>query len=309
MNRVNRALVFLFSGFALNGSLFCHECQGMRSDASLEDTSGVTRKLAKIEMEIEAARQAENVPGLSVALVKNDRVILLRGFGLRNVEMKQPVTAQTLFAIGSVTKTFTALSAVISVGRGKISLDDSPKKYLAYFTMRDPEADARVTLRDLLSHRTGLKMEDEAGWFERHPTREGLIRFAMASEPTAGFRKAFQYNNFLYLVAGEAIGKAHGTSYEDVILRLIFKPLSMRQTNISVSSLEKSPDFSYGYSDDKAQKRLPLRSLAYLHGIAPAGAVNSSAEEMARYLSRMLGRGVLDGRQVVSEKGHQQMLS
>src|SRR6185295_7260933 len=114
--------------------------------------SDLAEKLAKIEKEIEEKRKELGVPGVAVAIVKDDMVIFQKGFGLRDVERNLPVTPDTIFAIASCTKSFTAMAAVISQDEGKLSLDDSPKKHLSYFRLQDPEADAMITVRDLLLH-------------------------------------------------------------------------------------------------------------------------------------------------------------
>jgi CubicO group peptidase (beta-lactamase class C family) len=307
MTTLKRTIVIVLSGILLIGNIRCQKQEAANLSTSASDSSTLPVKLLVIEKAIEAARVAENVPGAAVVIVKDDSVILLKGFGFRDVEAKLPVIPRTLFAIGSCTKTFTAVAAAISTDQGKLSLDDSPKKFLPYFELRDPEANVKVTLRDLLSHRTGVPDDLEAGWFERFPTCEELIRFAMQSKPAARFRKAFQYNNYMYLAAGEAIGRAHDASYEDVIARLIFAPLGMSRSNLSITVMQEAAEFSYGYDDDR--KKMPLQSLAYLAGTAPAGGINSNAEDMAQWLRLLLGGGMIDGKRLVSEKGFQELLT
>src|SRR5258705_13863783 len=112
--------------------------------------------LAAIEKSIDQKRQELGIPGVSLVIVKDDRVIYMKGLGLKDSERKLPVTPDTLFAIGSASKAFTAMLAVMSADEGKLSLDDSPKRFLPYFTLRDTDAAAKITLRDLLAHRSGL---------------------------------------------------------------------------------------------------------------------------------------------------------
>jgi CubicO group peptidase (beta-lactamase class C family) len=280
-----------------------------RSARVQRDTTGLGLRLAAVAQGIEEKRRLLNVPGVAVAIVQDDRVLMTEGFGLRNQEALLPVTSKTLFAIGSCTKPFTALAAVISADEGRLSLDDPPRKFLPYFRMRDPQASANVSLRDLLSHRTGLMMyESDAGWYERYPGRERVIKFAMMSKPVGKLRERFQYNNFMYLAAGEAIAVAHHSAYETVIATRIFQPLGMRSSNLSLSAMQKSGDFSYGYGLQKSRPRFPLGSLRFLDGIAPAGAINSNAEDLAQWLRLMLGAGTVDGKRLVSKAGFQQML-
>src|SRR5262245_55766889 len=173
----------------------------------------LAEKLAKIEKEIEEKRKELGVPGVAVAIVKDDKVIFQKGFGLRDVERKLPVTADTVFAIASATKSFTAMAAVISQDEGKLTLEDSPKKYLSYFRLQDPEADARITVRDLLYHSSGLALADlvtSTGVLNRSE----VIKVAGLAKPTAKFREKFQYQNVMYSAAGEVVATAHGTNWQ-----------------------------------------------------------------------------------------------
>jgi len=205
--------------------------------------------LAAIEKAVEEKRCRLRVPGAALVIVKDDRIIMLKGFGLRDVERRLPVTPETLFSIASCTKTFTALVTVISADEGKLSLDDSPKKFLPYFQLRDPEADAQVTLRDLLSHRTGVQAGSEAEeiWYPQN-SREAAIKIGMQAKPTAKFRERFGYSNVMYLAAGEAIAKAQQTSWEELIASRIFNPLGMTASNFSIEAMQQAADFSNGYS-------------------------------------------------------------
>lgn len=273
------------------------------------DTVSLPVRIAAIGKAIETERRRLAVPGAAVVIVRNDRAIVLKGFGLRNVETGLPVTPQTLFSIGSCTKPFTALALAISADRGLLSLDDSPKKFLPWFTLRDPAADAGVTLRDLLSHRTGVPDDLPAGWFERYPTHELLIRAAMRSKSDGEFRGRFHYNNYMYLAAGEAMAAADHATYEAVMASRVLGPLGMRNSNLSLGAFRAAADFSFGYRDGVSPKRIPMDELAFLAGIAPAGGLNSNAEDMAQWLRLMLGGGMLDGRRLLSDKGYHELLT
>src|SRR5215212_10076370 len=140
--------------------------------------------LAAIEKAIDDKRKEFGIPGVSLAIVKDDKVIYLKGLGVKDFEHNLPVTPDTRFAIGSSSKAFTAMLAVMSADEGKLSLDDSPKKFLPYFTLRDQDAAAKITIRDLLAHRSGLNRTDLAmasGVFNR----EELIKVAGMAKPTA----------------------------------------------------------------------------------------------------------------------------
>lgn len=264
-------------------------------------------KLAAIEKAVEEKRVANGIPGLSLVIVKDDRVIYMKGFGYKDFEKKVAVTPDTLFAIGSSSKAFTALLVALAADEGKLSLDDAPKKFLPYFKLQDPEADAKITLRDLLSHSSGLNRTDLA-WVSGVLNREETIRVAAQAKPTAKLREKFQYQNIMYAAAGEIVGRVENSSWEKLIAERIFKPLGMKGSDISAAEMQKARDYSYGYVYEAATKetrRVPMRDLP---AIAPAGAINSNARDMAQWLRLMLGGGVFEGKRLVSEKNFAELL-
>jgi CubicO group peptidase (beta-lactamase class C family) len=264
------------------------------------DSVGLTEKLAAIEKAIEEKRNEFGVPGVAVAVVKDDKVVFQKGFGLRDVERNLPVTPDTLFAIGSCGKAFTAMAAVISQDEGKLSLDDSPKKHLPYFKLQDPEADAKITVRDLLHHSSGLDRTD-ISWYTGALNREEAIRVAGLAKPTAKFREKFQYQNTMYSAAGEIVARANQTTWEDYIAERFFKPLGMKSSDTSIKQMVKAADFATGYS--LAEKKATKAMLRDLTNIAPAGSINSNVKDMPQWVRLMLGGGVFEGKRFVSEKG------
>lgn len=262
-------------------------------------------KLAAIEKAIEEKRKELGVPGAAVAIVQDDKVIFAKGFGLRDTERNLPATADTLFAIGSCTKAFTAMSVIISADQGKLSLDDSPKKYLPYFKLQDPEADAKITVRDLLHHSSGLDRTD-ISWYTGVLTREEVIRVAGLAKPTAKFREKFQYQNTMYATAGEVDAAANKSTWENLIATRFFKPLGMKSSDTSVKQMVKAADYATGYAlENKQTQKAWLRDLP---NIAPAGAINSNVKDMAQWLRLMLGKGAYEGKRFVSEKGFAEIL-
>jgi CubicO group peptidase (beta-lactamase class C family) len=265
-----------------------------------------TSALAAIEKTLEQKRKEFGIPGMSLAIVKDDKVIYLKGLGVKDFERNNPVTPDTRFAIGSATKAFTAMLAVMSADEGKLSLDDSPKKFLPYFTLRDEEAAAKITMRDLLSHRSGLNRTDLA-MVTGVLNREELIKVAGLARPTAKLGEKWQYQNVMYAAAGEAVAKAQNSTWDTLVAKKIFKPLGMNNSDTQPQDMQKSRDFSFGYdynSTTKVTRRLPQRSIP---AAAPAGAINSSAKDMAQWVRLMLGNGVFNGKRLVSEKGFSEL--
>src|SRR4026209_1674 len=172
-----------------------------------------TTALAAIEKSLEEKRKEFGIPGMSLAIVKDDKVIYLKGLGVKDFERNIPVTPDTRFAIGSSTKAFTAMLAVMSADDGKLSLDDSPKKFLPYFTLRDEEAAAKITMRDLLSHSSGLNRTDFA-IVTCVRNRDHLIRVAGMAKPPAKLGEKWHYKNVMYPAAGEALAKAQNSTWD-----------------------------------------------------------------------------------------------
>jgi CubicO group peptidase (beta-lactamase class C family) len=265
-------------------------------------------RLAAIEKAVDERRQALGIPGASLVIVKDDKVIYMKGLGLRDLEHRLPVTPDTLFPIGSATKAFTAMAAVMTADDGKLSLDDSPRRFLPDFKLRDPDADAKITIRDLLSHRSGLNRTDLA-MVTGVLNREELIRVVGMAKPTAKLGEKFQYQNIMYTAAGEAVARANNTTWDKVIAERIFKPLAMKASVTTDAAMQRSSDFSYGYeykATTKQTRRLPMREIP---AAAPAGAINSNARDMAQWLRLMLGGGVFEGKRLVSEKGFHELVT
>jgi CubicO group peptidase (beta-lactamase class C family) len=267
-----------------------------------------TAALAAIEKALDAKRKELGIPGISLAIVKDDQIIYLKGLGEKDVEKKLPVTPDTRFAIGSASKAFTGMLAVMSADEGKLSLDDSPNKYLPYFTLRDQEAAAKITIRDLLAHRSGLSRTDFA-MVTGLLNREELIRVAGMAKPTAKLGEKFQYQNIMYAAAGEVVAKAEHSTWDKLIATRIFKPLGMNNSDTTAAAMQKARDYSFGYDyspSTKVTRRLPQREIK---AAAPAGAINSSARDMAQWLRLMLNNGTYNGKRLVSEKGFDQLVS
>jgi CubicO group peptidase (beta-lactamase class C family) len=256
---------------------------------------------------IEAKRKELGVPGASLVVVKDDKVVLMRGLGVKDFERKTPVTPDTLFAIGSSSKAFTAMLVAMAADAGKLSFDDPPKKFLPYFRLQDPDADARITVRDLLSHGSGLNRTDIA-WITGALNREEVIRVAAQAKPTAKLREKFQYQNVMYSAAGEVAAKALGSTWEKLVAERIFRPLGMKSSVLDAAAMQKARDYSFGYFYDENTKETRLLPQRDFPSVAAAGAINSNARDMAQWLRLMLGGGAFEGRRLVSEKNFEELV-
>ncbi|HEX8250976.1 MAG TPA: serine hydrolase [Pyrinomonadaceae bacterium] len=281
-----------------------------QTSAQTQVSNDLARQLQTIEEKVEARRKELGIPGMSLAIVRDDQVIYAKGLGYKDFEKQVPVTADTQFAIGSATKAFTALSVLMTQDEGKLSLDDSPKKYLPYFKMKDAETDARISVRDLLSHSSGLNRTDLA-MITGKLNRAELIQVAGEAKPTARLREKFQYQNIMFTAAGEIVAQTQKMPWEKFVPERIFKPLGMTNSTMSMGEMQKAKDYSFGYDynfDTKETRRLPFRDI---DEVAPAGSINSSAKDMAQWLRFVLGGGsssTTGGKRLVSEKSFEEWL-
>jgi CubicO group peptidase (beta-lactamase class C family) len=267
-----------------------------RSNGAQKDLAAKLRKL------LEEQRVKLHIPGLAFVAVKDDKVVYLDAIGLRDVKHQLPVTADTLFPIGSCTKSFTSFAAAISHDRNVLTFDDAPRKYLPYFRMGDPEANALVTLRDMLSHRTGLLTKADLAAEPGVLSREEYVRAATSAKPTVKFRAKFQYSNSMFTAAGELIAKANSTTWERLVAKEIFEPLRMSSSVPSLEAAEKVPNRALGYVRHKASQEweqvLPPKSLTTM---GPAGGIASTARDMGQWLRCLTAGGTIDGKRMVSE--------
>ena len=266
---------------------------------ALGEAPDLDARLERLCDQLEARRLELHIPGFAIAIVKDDQVILSRGFGMADVEREVPVTPQTLFAIGSSTKAFTTAVIAMLVDQGVMSWDDPVSKYLPRFTLDIDTPGESVTIRDLCSHRTGFTRMGIL-WAGSMVPREVVLEMARTAEPWAGFREKFVYNNVMYLAAGTAAGVAAGSDWDALIQDRVFGPLGMTSSGTHISLVRDDPRLAMGYRWDKdteAFKRLPMRDLDV---IGPAGAINSNVVDMANWLRLQLGRGEFAGRRLVS---------
>ena len=240
---------------------------------------------------------ALKVPGAAVAVVKDQEVILAKGYGFRDVEAKLPMTADSLLAIGSSSKAFTAFAVGALVDQGKVEWDNPVRTYIPWFRLYDAQAGERLTPRDLVTHRSGLPRHDLVWYNNRTATREALVRSLAYLPPTADLREKWQYNNLMFLTAGYLVETMTGKSWEDSVRELVFGPLGMGRSNFSVLESQKDKDFAlpYGERDGKVVK-IPFRDITL---VGPAGSINSSAKEMARWVAVHINGGKLGDKQVI----------
>lgn len=278
---------------------------GYAQTTTSQTASQYAKGLATIEEKVEKRRNELGIPGMSLVIVKDGQIIYMNGLGYKDFEKKIAVTPDTQFAIGSATKAFTALSVLMAMDEGKVNLDDSPQKYLSYFTMKDEEANKNMTVRDLMDHSSGLNRTDLA-MITGKLNRQELIQTVGGAQPMAKLNEKFFYNNIMFAAAGEVVANVQKTTWEKYVPEKIFAPLGMTNSNMSIKQMEKAKDYSFGYEynfDTKETRRLPFRPI---DDVAPAGSINSSARDMAKWITFVMDGGVVNGKRLVSEKGYEE---
>ena len=254
-----------------------------------------------IDAVIEATLEDWKTPGMSLAVVVGNTVVLTKGYGYRDVENEIPVTPDTLFAIGSSSKAFTTFIMGLLVDQGQLDWDEPVASYLPDFKLFDEYATAHLTPRDMVCHRSGLPRHDLTWYNNKEITRAGLVRRLRYLEPNEDLRAEWQYNNLMFLTAGYLVERLTGMSWEEAVSTRIFEPLGMERSNFSVLESQLDDDHALPYlEEDDVVREIAFRVIDVM---GPAGSINSSANEMARWVKLHLNRGVIDGTPVIQPAG------
>jgi CubicO group peptidase (beta-lactamase class C family) len=263
-----------------------------------------TLDTAQIDTHVKDWMQMYDVPGASIALVRDGDVIYTRGYGVRDTTTQHPVNENTLFAIGSITKSFTSLAVAQLVDAGKIDLDSPVTAYLPDFKLSDAAATRKLTVRHVLAQTTGLESyADDALWYAGQiktlqEAVDHIQKMALDGQPG----EKYHYNNYNYALAGYLVEKVSGQPWADYLRQHILTPLAMDTANTNVSLSKKTNDFAAPHRLDIPEGMQPIPFFSNFPPIAPAGAINASAAEMAHYLQLQLSSGLYNGKQIVSQK-------
>ena len=251
---------------------------------------------ADLDAWVARSMQVFEVPGISVAIVKDGKVLVTKGYGVRKLGEATAVDENTLFGIGSNTKAFTTACLAMLVDEGKIAWDDRVYQRLPEFQMYDPYVSHEMTIRDLLTHRSGMGLGEGDLLFWPHSTytRAEIIHQLRYMRAASSFRSRFAYDNLLYMTAGQIIPAVTGISWDDFVRQRIFTPLGMTNTNVSNAAFRPGEDFAHPHSivDSKLQA-IPFVTL---DNAGPAGSINSSAADMAKWVMLQLNHGKLPDR-------------
>lgn len=253
--------------------------------------SGLDTAFARILKDWKAA-------GFAVAVVEKDKIVYAQGFGYKDVENRVPVTANTVFAIGSCTKAFTS-SIIGLLGKdGSLDIDKPVKTYLPELNFYDNEMNNNVTLRDMMCHRTGVSRYDYSWYYFPTLSRDTLMRRMQYMEPSAPLRQKWQYNNFMFMLQGLVAERLTHKTWEQNVQERILAPLGMTNTTVDIEDWMKAPDKAYGY-DVRKDSIIHRQDFYNINGMAPAGAINSSVNDMAKWVTVWLNGGKYMGKEIL----------
>jgi CubicO group peptidase (beta-lactamase class C family) len=291
-------------GFSLAASFLCHAVllSSLAGNAAAEPVPAEAAKKALdgFDAVVAAALAEGRVPGMGVAVVAGGEVVYSKGFGFRDLERRLPMTADSLFAVGSTTKAMTATLLAMLVDQGKLEWDAPVQRYLPELRFADEDLTARISARDLLTHRTGLPRHDNVWYNNKRASREEIVARLEFLEPTADLRQKWQYNNLAFLLAGYLAGKLENRSWEEAMRDRLLGPLGMPRTVFTVDAMQLDADHALPYrlppGKDAQPERIPYRNIDL---VGPAGSLDSSVAEMSRWLLLNLQGGKIDGKQLI----------
>jgi CubicO group peptidase (beta-lactamase class C family) len=246
---------------------------------------------------VEAGRKDWNVPGMSIVVVQDGKVLLSKGYGVRELGRSESVDAQTLFGCMSTTKAMTAVAMGMLVDEGKVSWNDKVIKHLPDFRLTDPYVTNELKVRDLFTHNTGVGNADFLwAWWPDMPSKEVVSRMKHAPQAYS-LRGGFVYQNIMYLVAGQMIEKASGMTWERFMRERVFDPLGMKNTFPTLRASRGVQNRTSAHFEIKDKIEVIPEMSA--DEIGPAGSVWSTADDMGKWINFMLGNTTVNGKELL----------
>jgi CubicO group peptidase (beta-lactamase class C family) len=275
-------------------------CLGMMLSIIAFSHAQIDQKIIKdIDAELNALLIDRQAVGFAIAITDKNKVLYAKGYGYKNNETKAPVTPNTLFAIGSCTKSFTSALLGILEDKGELSLNDSPRKHIPYLSFYNDEMNNQITIMDMMCHRTGLPRHDLSWYLFPSDSKKDLIKRIAHHEPTAGVREVWQYNNFMFLAQGVIAEEITGKSWEENVNDHFFQPLGMSSSVAQLADIESGADKSLGYllDDDKIVHMPDYK----IKGMSPAGSIYSSVNDMSKWVQCWLNNGKYKDQVIIPE--------
>ena len=269
------------------------------SSQGIAQKSMVDQKLKGFDSEIMKTLNDWNIPGCGIGIVVKNKLVFAKGYGYRDLVKKLPVTPNTLFQIASNTKLFTATSIGFLVEEGKLDWDKPIKNYVPQIQFYNDELNAHVTIRDMLSHRTGISRHDGI-WYKSDFSRQELFDRLKYLEPSIPLRQGYLYNNLMYAAAGFIVEKLSGQTWEDFVRTHLFKPLEMSHSLFVTEEMQKQDDFMSPYYEKRdTTTLLPYPFYTKQQGVGPCGSIISSINDLSHWLIAQMNSGKYNNQQVI----------
>jgi len=263
----------------------------------------------QLDSYIQNAQKTWNIPGIAIAIVDNDKVVFSKGYGVKEFGKPGIITDESLFAIASNTKAFTASALLMLEEQGKLNLNDPVQKYLPWFKLYDPYVSANLTIRDLLCHRSGFKtFSGDLLWYGTSYSRKEVLERVRFLKPAYGFREKYGYSNLMFLAAGEIIPAVTGKSWDEFIKENFLLPLGMKNTNTSIRNFTNDGNIAMPHHVAPGADPVVIKYVNW-DNIAPAGAINSNVKELSEWIKLQLNNGVYNNKRILSENSIRQMRS
>lgn len=257
-------------------------------------STGQTIKLDQIDSYAKKWMKDFDVPGLAIGIVRNDSILFAKGYGVREIHKNLPVNSNTTFGIGSISKSFTALTLGILVSRGKINWDDRVKKYLPYFELYDPYITENFTIRDLLTHRSGLNWTSGGTlWYHSDLSRTEVIRSLKFLKPVSGYRDKPAYQNVMYLVASEIVKVVSGMTWDEFLKVNVFDKINMKNSTSVSKEREADTNIARPHIWNDNFEKVTIEQEKG-DNMAAAGFIYSSANDMMNYMRLLLHDGIFE---------------
>lgn len=245
---------------------------------------------------VSQAARSWHVPALAIAVVKDDSLVFARGYGVLEIGTDRRAGVHTRFAIGSTTKAMTAAAIAMLVDDGKLKFDDRVIDFLPELRLYDPYVARELTIRDLLTHRSGLESTDLLWYRWNYPPAEILRRLRYV-RPASSFRSGFAYQNVMYGLTGLIIERASGMPWAEFMRRRLFLPLGMNETEPLVSLISGKPNVAVPYLElNDTVRKVPVHST---DAVAAAGSVWSSVADLSRWMRFMLDSGRVGSQRLI----------
>lgn len=273
--------------------------------ASAQQNTAAT--LQKLDAYYQKALKDWDVPGMAIAIMRNDSVIFAKGYGVRDLKAGGQVDANTVFGIASNSKAYTAAALGILVDEGKLNWNDKVTKHLPWLQLYDPYVTQELNIEDLLSHRAGFRtFSGDLLWYNTTFSRREILERARHLQPAYSFRDGYGYSNIMFIAAGEVIEAVSGQKWEDFIKQRFFAPLGMNRSYTSVNELAGKDNVASPHGNDENNKPYPTKFTAW-DNWNPAAGIFTSVNQQAQWMRLQLNRGTYKGQKIFSEDASRMM--